>query len=563
MSKTDSDYDAVIVGAGFSGLYALHALRGLGLSCRLFEAGDGVGGTWYWNRYPGARCDSESHFYCFSFSDELLQEWNWTERFPSQPEILRYLNFAADKLDLRRDIQLNTKVTAAVYYEETELWAIASERGEAVTARYFITAIGALSTANVPSIEGLDSFAGQWYHTGDWPREGVDLTGKRVGVIGTGSTGTQLIPVVAEQAGQLTVFQRTPNFSMPARNMPLDPDFMKQVKATYPEMWAKARNSAGGMPLPPPDKSFAESTPEEARQRYEAGWARGGVYVLQQFNDLTTSQASNDFAADFVREKIREKVDDPATAARLLPTGYPIATKRPVLDSNYFETYNRPNVRLVDLREVPITRITAEGVVTGDTVHELDVLIFATGFDAMTGPFFAIDIRGRGGLRLRDKWAAGPRSYLGYNVAGFPNMLIITGPCSPSVLTNMPVTIELDVEWIADCIRYLEENQVTSIEATEEAEDGRVRHVAEKVEGTLYPLANSWWLGANIPGKPRVFMAYVGGLNRHHEHCVAVAEAGYEGFTLTSRQAAGPLPGEPGEEALLAEVAPGPAEGAR
>ena len=532
-AKPAEHFDAVIVGAGFSGLYALYKLRGLGLRCRLYEAGDGVGGAWYWNRYPGARCDSESYFYCYSFSEELAQEWQWTERFPAQEEIRRYLHHVADRFEMWPDIQLGTRVTSAVYDEPARRWNVTTDAGDDVEARYVVTAIGSLSSANVPAIPGLDDFEGQWYHTGQWPHEKVDLTGLRVGVIGTGSTGTQLIPVVARQAAQLTVFQRTPNFSMPARNAPLDPEFVAEVKATYPEVWRRARSSPGGMPLPPPTQTFDEVDPEEARRRYEEAWAHGGVLVLQQFKDLMTNRASNEFAADFFRDKIRKTVADPETAEKLVPKGYPIAAKRPVLDTDYFETFNLPHVRLVDVKETPITRITATGVEVGDEHHSLDVIIFATGYDAVSGAFAAIDIRGRNGVRLIDKWRDGPTAYLGLGIAGFPNLFTVNGPCNPALLTNVPVSIEHDVEWISDCIEHVEKCGFTAIEPTEEAEAAWVQHVADTVDGTLFLEADSWWLGANIPGKPRRFMMYVGGHDRFRARCAAIAEAGYEGFELT------------------------------
>jgi cation diffusion facilitator CzcD-associated flavoprotein CzcO len=528
--------DVVIIGAGFSGLYALHRLRGLGLRCRIYETGSGVGGTWYWNRYPGARCDSESYFYCYSFSDELLQEWTWTERFPSQEEIRRYLEFVADRLDLWPDIQLDTRVTTATYDDDTLRWRVETEHGETVRARYLVSAIGAISAANVPDIPGLDRFAGRWFHTGNWPHEGVDLTGLRVGVIGTGSTGVQLIPVVAERAAELTVFQRTPNYSMPARNHPLDPEFVDRIKATYPDVWERVRTSPGGMPLPVPTQNFDEVDEDEARRRYEAAWEHGGVLVLQQFKDLMTNERSNEFCAEFFRQKIRGIVKDPVTAEKLTPKGYPIAAKRPVLDTGYFETFNKPNVHLVDVSETPIEEITSTGILAGGVDHELDVIVFATGFDAFTGSFLRIDIRGRGGVRLSDKWAAGPTAYLGLGIAGFPNLLTVNGPCNPAVLTNVPATIEHDVEWISDCIEHLERNGIEAIEPTESAEQAWVQYTADVLEGTLYLKADSWWLGANIPGKPRVFMAFAGGLNTFRRRCAAVAAAGYEGFQLTKRE---------------------------
>ena len=533
-TRTTTEYDAVIIGAGFSGLYMLYRLRALGLRCRVYEAGSGVGGAWYWNRYPGARCDSESYFYCYSFSDELLQEWTWSQRFPEQREILAYLDFVADKFDLRPDIQLDTRVTAAKYDEVSHRWTVETDRGDRVEARYVVTAVGGLSAANIPDIAGLDEFEGDWYHTGQWPHEGVDLTGRRVGVIGTGSTGTQLIPVVAEQAGHLTVFQRTPNFSMPARNRPLDPDDVAEIKATYDEIWRRAKSSPGAMPLPAPTDRFDEVDEAEARRRYEAAWEHGGVLVLQQFSDLMQNPASNEFAAEFFREKIRGIVDDPETARTLMPTTYPIAAKRPVLDSNYYETFNRPDVDLVDVRTTPISRITPGGIRVGDTEYELDVIIFATGFDAVSGAFAAIDIVGRDGMPLVEKWRDGPTAYLGLAIAGFPNLFAINGPCNPALLTNVPVSIEHDVEWISDCISFLEREGISTFEPTEEAERRWVQHVADSVEGTLYLQADSWWLGANIEGKPRRFMLYVGGHDDFRRRCAEVAEHGYVGFRSAS-----------------------------
>jgi len=527
------EFDAVIIGAGFSGIYALHLLRRLGLRCRLYERGDAVGGAWYWNRYPGARCDSESWFYCFTFSDELLQEWTWTERFPPHDEIRRYLDFVTDRLGLRSDMQFGTKVTSLVYDDASARWRVATDRGDSVVARYVITAIGSISATNVPDITGLERFAGRGYHTGEWPHDDVDLSGCRVGVIGTGSTGTQLIPVVAQQAAELTVFQRTPNYSMPARNQPLDPDFVADVKARYGELNAITRQSAGGMPLPAPTQPFDEVDEDEARRRYEEAWERGGVLVLQQFSDLLTNERSNEFAAEFFREKIRATVRNTDVAEKLVPKGYPIAAKRPVLDTNYYETFNLPHVRLVDVNEAPISEITPTGIRAGGVDHVLDVIIFATGYDAFTGSFLRMDIRGRNGVRLEDRWADGPTAYLGLGIAGFPNLLTVNGPCNPAVLTNVPATIEHDVEWIADCIAYLEEQGITAFEPTAEAEAEWVRHTAELVEGTLYPRANSWWMGANIPGKPRMFMAYTGGLNRFRDHCAEVAMNGYRGYALT------------------------------
>jgi cation diffusion facilitator CzcD-associated flavoprotein CzcO len=531
------DFDAVIVGAGFAGMYMLYRARDvLGLSARVFEAGDGVGGTWYWNRYPGARCDSESFYYSYSFSEELEQEWVWSTKYPEQPEILRYLEHVADRFDLRRDIRLSTRVTRATFDEDTDSWAIHTDGGEVVTARYFISAVGCLSTANVPSIPGLESFTGDWYHTGAWPHEGVDFTGKRVGLIGTGSTGIQATPVIASQATHLTVFQRTPNYSVPARNFVLTPEQTREIKQNYREIREKTRNSYGGFPYDPSPLS-AMAVPEEERlATYERLWSEEGgfKFVYGSYNDLLVNQESNDTAAEFIRSKIRHIVKDPEVAEKLAPKGYPYGTKRPPIDTHYFETFNRPNVSLVDIRETPIVEITPTGLRTTDADYELDVIVFATGFDAMTGSLLKIDIRGRDGIRLQDKWEGGPVTYLGIQVAGFPNMFTITGPGSPSVLTNMPVAIEQHVEWISDCITYLREHGLTRIEATEEAEDAWVDHVRQVADATLFPRADSWYVGANIPGKKRVFMPYVGGFLGYRKRCEAVAANDYEGFIASS-----------------------------
>jgi cyclohexanone monooxygenase len=524
--------DAVIVGAGFAGLYALHRLRRLGLSARVFEAGDGVGGTWYWNRYPGARCDVESMDYSYSFSNELQQEWHWTERYASQPEILRYINHVADRFDLRRDIQLATRVTTAVFDEPSGRWTVETDRGDHVSARFCIMATGCLSTAQVPKIEGLESFAGKWYHTGHWPHDGVDFTGQRVGVIGTGSSAIQSVPLIARQAAHLFVFQRTPNFSVPAQNAPLDPEYERRVKAGYAEFRRQARESRVGFVVEREDRSALEVPPEERARKYEAFWSRGGLGFSATFADLLTSQEANDTAADFFREKIRAIVRDPAVAETLSPHDYPVGTKRLCVDTDYYATYNRPNVTLVDIRKTPIEAIVRDGLRTRATAYRLDSLVFATGFDAMTGALLAIDIRGRAGQSLREKWAAGPRTYLGLTVAGFPNLFAITGPGSPSVLSNMIVSIEQHVDWIADCVVYLRQHGHATIEATVEAEDAWGAHVNEVGHATLYPRANSWYMGANVPGKPRIFMPYIGGVGAYRQYCDDIAARGYPGFAL-------------------------------
>ena len=529
-------FDALIVGAGFSGLYQLLCLRDrLGLRVRLLEAGDGVGGTWYWNRYPGARCDSESHSYAYYFSDELLQEWTWSERYPEQPEILRYLNHVTDRFDLRRDIRFGARVTAADYDAAANRWHVTTEAGERYDAKFLITAVGCLSAANIPDIPGLDRFAGDWYHTGQWPHQGVDFTGKRVGMIGTGSTGIQAAPVIAQTAAHLTVFQRTANYSIPARNAPLTEEFKRWAKENTAEIKRAMHATPNGHPFVICDRSAHDVTPEERRAIYQAGWDKGGLQFRAAFRDLLIDKAANDTAADFIRHKIREVVKDPATAAKLSDIDHPFATKRPPIDTGYFETFNRDNVSLVDVRATPIECITRDGIETRDGAErKLDIIVFATGFDAMTGPLLRMNIRGRDGLSLRHAWQAGPRTYLGLQAAGFPNLFTITGPGSPSVLCNMPVAIEQHVEWITGCIADMRKHGFERIEPTPEAVDRWVAHVNEAANATLLPQArHSWYLGANIPGKPRVFMPYPGGMARYRETCAAVAVNGYAGFVLS------------------------------
>lgn len=529
-----SRLDAVIVGAGFAGLYMLHRLRQLGLSVRVYEAGSGVGGTWFWNRYPGARCDIPSMDYSYSFSPELQDEWRWTERYATQPEILRYLEHVADRFDLRRDIQLGTRVTAAAFDEATSRWAIQTDGGARVSARFLIMATGCLSVAKTPDFKGLETFGGKRYHTSRWPHEGVDFTGQRVGVIGTGSSGVQVIPLVAEQASHLFVFQRTPSFSVPARNAPLDPAYEAQMKASYAEYRRKARETRAGILMEVNPKSALEVSPEEREREYQARWEQGGTPFLATFSDVMRSREANETAAEFVRARIREAVRDPAVAEALCPRGYPLGTRRLCVDTRYYETYNRDNVTLVDVRASPIEEVTPRGLRTRSAEYELDSLVLATGFDAMTGALTSIDIRGRGGALLRQRWADGPRTYLGLAIAGFPNLFTITGPGSPSVFSNAIVSIEQHVEWISDCIAYLRERRVERIEATAEAEDRWVSHAREVADGTLYPLANSWYIGANIPGKPRVLMPYAGGVGAYRKRCEEIAARGYEGFALST-----------------------------
>jgi cation diffusion facilitator CzcD-associated flavoprotein CzcO len=530
-----TELDALVIGAGFAGLYQLLCLRDrLGLSVQALEAGGGVGGTWYWNRYPGARCDSESHVYWYTFSPELMREWEWSERYPGQAEILRYLNFVADRFDLKRDIRFNTRVVAASYDEEANRWQVRTEGGETYVVKFLITAVGCLSTANVPEFPGLNDFAGDWYHTGQWPHEGVDFTGKRVGMIGTGSTGIQAAPVIAASAEHLTVFQRTANYSVPARNAPLTPEFRDYVKQNPGEIRAVTRETINGMAFRIEERLAVETPPEEREKIYEAAWERGGLQFRAAFQDMMIDKRANDTAADFVKRKIRSIVKDPATAAILSDIDHPYAAKRPPIDTNYFETYNRPNVTLVDLRKAPIDRISRAGICTTEAEYPVDIIVFATGFDAMTGPMLRMDIRGRGGVALKDVWKAGPRNYLGLQVAGFPNLFTITGPGSPSVLCNMPVAIEQHADWITDCIRHLRDRGLECIEARADAVDKWVAEVNEMAHKTVLPLAkHSWYLGANIPGKPRVFMPYAGGMVRYREICADVAARGYEGFMLS------------------------------
>ncbi len=526
--------DALVVGAGFSGLYMLIRLRELGLRCTVIEKGDDVGGTWYWNRYPGARCDIDSVDYCYSFSPKLLEEWRWSERFATQPEILRYLEFVADTFDLRRDIRFSTSVTSAQFDEATDTWLVRTSDGAQITARYVVMAVGNLSEPKRPDIPGVERFVGDAFHTAQWPKEGVDFTGCRVGVIGTGSTGIQAIPLIAQQAEHLYVFQRTPNYSMPARNAPLTPQYVEKVLATFDERRERSRRSDAGTPFPPAEKTTFEVSDEEREVMFEEGWQRGGINSLSYaFTDFFTDERANEAAQDFARRKIREIVWDPQTAESLTPSHH-IGTKRTCVDTNYFATYNSDNVTLVDLRREPIEEITASGARTASREIELDSLVYAVGFDAMTGALTAIDIVGRRGWRLRQAWADGPATYLGLMVSGFPNMFLVTGPGSPGVLSNMVLSIEQHVDWIAEALTYLEARGLGAIEATPAAQDQWVAHVNDLADATLYPQGSSWYLGANIPGKPRVFMPYVNGCGNYRSECEAVVRDGYRGFALTA-----------------------------
>ena len=528
------DFDAVVIGAGFSGLGMLRQLRDeLGMSVQVYETGSGVGGTWFWNRYPGARCDSPSYTYCFLFSKELLKDWEWGGKYPEQPEILSYFNHVADRFDLRRNVQFNTKVTAARFLEDSNQWQVETDQGDCVTARFLITGIGCISAGNVPDIKGLDSFQGDWYHTGSWPHEGVEFAGKRVAVIGTGSSGIQSIPVIAGQAEHLTVFQRTPQYSIPARHETVDRRFIEEdVKPHYDEIVARMRKT--GVLADRDQRSALEVTAEERREKYEAAWAEGShSFVAASFKDVMTDKNANDTISEFVRSKIREIVKDPETLQKLMPTDYPLGSKRILIDTNYFETYNRDNVDLVDIRRSPIQEITPTGIRTKDQDYEFDIIVLATGFDGMTGAFFRMDIRGRNNLSLEDKWSEGPQTYLGVQTAGFPNMFMITGPGSPSVFINMPVCIDQHIEWISDFLQYMREHGIETAEANSDAETAWVAHVKEVIP-PMFMLADSWYWGANIPGKPRVFTPYGGAFDTYRNKCNEVADNGYEGFTLGS-----------------------------
>ncbi|GAA4896052.1 flavin-containing monooxygenase [Actinomycetospora straminea] len=526
--------DALVVGAGLAGLYMLHRFRGLGLDTVVLEAGDDIGGTWFWNRYPGARCDVESMEYSYSFSPELEQEWDWTEKYPTQPEILRYVHHVADRFGLRDGVRLGTRVAAAHWRDADGRWTVTTEAGEVYDTEQLVMATGCLSTSKLPEIPGVEGFAGRTFHTAHWPHEPVDFTGRRVAVIGTGSSGIQAIPLIAEEAGDLTVFQRTANFSMPANNAPLSDEAQAERKRGYRAHRQAARESGFGIPVPEATSSALEVTPEERRAQYESVWGRNLVGMLTSYTDSIVDADANETAAEFVREKIREIVDDPETAETLCPRDHPFGTKRPCLDSGYYATFNRENVHLVDLRRTPLVEITERGVRTTDAEYAVDDLVFATGFDAMTGTLAAIDVRGRAGVRLVDKWADGPVTHLGLQVAGFPNLYTITGPGSPSVLSNMMVSIEQHVDFVADTVAHAHTRGDTVVESTEEAERAWTDHVREVGEYTLYPRADSWYMGSNVPGKPRVFMAYIGGVGNYRQHCDQLAANGYPGFVFSS-----------------------------
>ena len=522
-------FDAIIIGAGVTGLYQLYRLRQLGLSVRLYDDGSGVGGTWYWNRYPGARFDSESYTYGYSFSEELLQEWDWKEHFSGQPENERYLNYVADKFDLRRDIQLNARVSSAVYDERENRWEIQFENGHRARARFLIGAVGILSAHYLPDIAGIESFKGDSYHTGRWPKEPVDLTGKRVAVIGTGATAVQLITEIAKEVGQLTVFQRTPNYCAPLRNSLIDPETQAKIKASYHEIFKKCNESTAAFMYDFDPRSVFDVSPEERVARFEELWAQPGFAKwLNNFRDIMTNREANEIFAEFVRNKIRARVKDPVVAEKLAPKDHPFGSKRIPLESGYYEQFNRDNVKLVDLKETPIERFTAKGIKTSDREYEFDIIIFATGFDAVTGALTRMDIRGEGGQSFKEKWANGPRTYLGVQTAGFPNFFIATN----TAFCNFPRCAEMIVEWISDCIGYMREKEFARIAASPEAEEAWVEHANSLVAGSIIAESNSWFVGANIPGKKRAFLLYANTAPNYRKKCEEVAAKGYEGFLL-------------------------------
>ena len=530
--------DVVVVGAGFSGLYLLYRLRKAGFSTRVFERGGDVGGTWYWNRYPGARCDVESLQYSYSFDEQLQQDWHWPEKFSAQPDILAYANHVADRFNLKKDIEFNIEVKASWFDENLKTWKITTNTGEEINAQYFIMATGCISTTQIPNIKGLSDYVGNTFHTGDWPHEEVDFSGQSIAVIGTGSSGIQSIPVLAKQAKKLTVFQRTPNYSIPSQNEPMTKKYERSWKDVYSERRKEMRYSAHGS-LKDLNDVPALSVDEDQRQElYTKRWAIGGTGFLGSFNDLLTNADANYTAAEYVRQQIKRVVKDKETAEILCPRSYPIGTKRICIDTGYFETYNRENVKLVDISKKPIQRLVTDGIIVDDQLYPFDSIIFATGFDAMTGSIFNVDIKGRDGLALKEKWIAGPKTYLGLMSASFPNLFMITGPGSPSVKSNMIMSIEQHVDLVIETLLSMRRKGLSVVEPELEAENKWVDHVQEVANKTLFPQANSWYMGANIPGKPRLFMPYIGGVGAYREICEEIVANNYRGFKFEkSKQA--------------------------
>jgi cyclohexanone monooxygenase len=526
--------DVIVVGAGFGGMYMLHRIRALGLTAKVIEAGSEVGGTWYWNRYPGARCDIESMSYSYSFSQELEQEWDWPDRYALQADILRYARHVADRFDLRRDISFDTRVESMDFDETARRWTVTTDKGEGFRARWVVMATGCLSVPKTPDIPGLERFQGPVYHTARWPLGGVDFTDRSVGIVGTGSSAIQAIPLIAWQARHLTVFQRTANYSIPAWNGPLSEETSRQTKRNYPALRRKSRNSCIGDFADESYLTILKLTPEEREFHFERCWRLGGFNMQYAFADIMESAKANELVGDFVRRKIRATVSDPGVAERLCPKGHPFGAKRLCVDTGYYETYNRSNVCLVDIKSDPIETLTPTGFRTHRDEHGFDDLVLATGFDAMTGALAGIDIRGRGGQTLAERWQDGPAAYLGLAVAGFPNMFIVTGPGSPSVLANVLMACEQHVEWIGDLLERATKRGVGLIEAEPGADNAWARKVSEAAERTVYPKANSWYVGANVPVKPRVFMPYAEGFGTYSAICDRVASNDYEGFRLTS-----------------------------
>jgi cation diffusion facilitator CzcD-associated flavoprotein CzcO len=529
-------YDVVVVGAGIAGMYQLHRLRGLGLRARVFEGGHGVGGTWYWNRYPGARFDSESWTYGYSFSEEILREWEWSEHFAAQPETLRYCNFVADKLDLRRDIEFGCRISAAVYDEVADEWEITSEDGRRARAPFLITAIGPLSVPTMPNVPGVESFRGEAYHTGQWPHEPVSFAGKRVAVIGTGATAVQAITEIAKTVGHLAVFQRTPNWCAPLHNSPIDAATQARIRATYPEIFARCRQSFGCFIHDADPRKALEVSAEAREAFFEKLYGEPGFGIwMGNFRDVLVDPEANATITEFMRRKIRARVKNPAVAEKLIPTNHGFGTRRVPLESGYYEVYNQPNVTLVDLRETPIERITPAGVKTSDAEYPVDMIVYATGFDAITGAFDRIDIRGRGGRWLRDKWVDGPRTYLGLQVEGFPNLFTLVGPHNAATFCNIPRCIEQNVEWVTALLVHMREHGHTRVEPTPEAEHEWTQHVHDTGRRMLFTQVDSWMMGinSNVPGKQtRRFIVYAGGAPRYREKCDEVAAGGYPGFTF-------------------------------
>jgi cyclohexanone monooxygenase len=539
--------DVVVVGAGFGGLRALYTFRGLGFSVRVLEAGADIGGVWNFNRYPGARCDVESYDYSYMFSEELEQEWRWTERYATQPEVLRYIRFVADKFDLRRNIEVNCRVVRAAFNDESSTWSVFSANGQQWVCRYLIMAVGQLSTTKLPEFARKSSFRGDIYHSGEWPHTDIDFSGKSVGIIGTGSSGVQMTPIVASQAKHLAVFQRTANFSVPAANAPINDEDDARVKASYRQRRERALNSPSGLGFAPNKQSALQANAEERRAVYEAAWQRLGFGFALAYYDILLNEKANETAAEFIRDKIAEKVIEPNIRGKLTPRGFPFGTKRPSVDSGYFETFNRDNVTLVDVEDDPIVALSDVGIKTHSKEYPLDVIIFATGFDAFTGSLLRPEITGCGGQSLKEKWSSGPLTYLGLSVSGFPNMFIIAGPGSPSLLSNVILSIEQHVDWIAAVLMHARQNNVDRIDAKADAERKWVEHVADRAKETLYVSTKSYYSGDEIPGKPHVFMPYSGGVRGYRRILEKIASSGYEGFEMSSGKHSTPQSNAPSD----------------